>query len=346
MATWDPDRIENVEQLEEMLSAPADSVIEMLRRLPGDIVILGVAGKVGPSLARMVKRASDAAGTKRRVIGVARFSRAGEEAKLKAKGIETIKADLLDPVQLEKLPDAPNVVYMAGQKFGTTGNESLTWAMNSFLPGMVCQRYRHSKLVAYSTGNVYKMKPVVAGGSRETDRPEPLGEYSMSCLGRERIIEYFSRTMKIPAALIRLNYACEMRYGVLVDMAQRVLAGEPVDVTMSCLDLIWQGDANVMTLLAFEHLASPPFVVNVVGPEILSVRQLCEEFGRLLGKKPNIVGVEAPDAGLADGGLAHRLFGYPRVSAGQIVRWTADWVKRGGESLGKPTHFEVRDGNY
>ncbi|MGD0092474.1 MAG: NAD(P)-dependent oxidoreductase [Planctomycetota bacterium] len=346
MATPNPDRIENVAQLEDLLSQPTDAVIEMFRRLPGDIVILGVAGKVGPSLARMVKRASDAAGTKRRVIGVARFSRADEAAKLQAHGIETIKCDLLDRAQLEQLPEAPNVVYMAGQKFGTTGNEPLTWAMNSFLPGLVCQRYRRSKIVAYSTGNVYKMKPVVAGGSREMDRPEPVGEYSMSCLGRERIIQYFSRAMQIPAALIRLNYACEMRYGVLVDMAQHVLAGEAVDVTMGCLALIWQGDANVMTLLAFEHVASPPFVVNVVGPEILSVRELCEEFGRLLGKKPKIIGTEAPDAALADGGLAHRLFGYPRVSAGQIVRWTADWVQRGGETLGKPTHFEARDGNY
>ncbi|MCY3022466.1 MAG: NAD-dependent epimerase/dehydratase family protein [Planctomycetota bacterium] len=340
------DRIENVEQLEEMLSRPTDAVVDMFRRLEGDIVVLGVAGKVGPSLARMVKRASDAAGTKRRVMGVARFSRADEAAKLEAHGIATIRCDLLDPAQLAGLPDAPNVIYMAGMKFGTTGNESLTWAMNSFLPGMVCQRYRRSRIVAYSTGNVYKMASVVSGGSLETDKLEPLGEYSMSCLGRERVIEYFSRTLKIPTALLRLCYASEMRYGVLVDMAQKVLAGHAVDVTMGCLGLIWQGDANAMALLSFEHVAVPPFVVNLIGPETLSVRQLCMEFGRLLGKEPRFTGTEAADAGVAGGQLAHRLFGYPRVTVGQIVRWTADWVKRGGESLGKPTHFETRDGNY
>lgn len=346
MNTPNADRIENVEQLEEMLSQPTEAVIEMFRRMPGDIIILGVAGKIGPSLARMIKRASDAAGTKRRVIGVARFSRASEAAKLQAHGIETIKADLLDPAQLSKLPDAPHVVYMAGMKFGATGNEALTWAMNSYLPGMVAQKYRRSRIVAFSTGNVYGMTPVVTGGSREADRVEPIGDYSMSCLGRERIFDHFSRALSLPTALIRLCYACEMRYGVLVDMAQRVLEEEPTDITMSCLTLIWQGDANVMTLLSFDHVASPPFVVNVTGPETLSVRQLCEEFGVLLGKKPRFAGAEAPDAGFANAMLAQRLFGYPRVSAGQIVRWTADWVKRGGESLGKPTHFETRDGKY
>jgi nucleoside-diphosphate-sugar epimerase len=340
------DRIENVEQLDEMLSQPTEAVIEMFRRTPGDFIILGVAGKVGPSLARMVKRASDAAGTKRRVIGVARFSKASEAAKLNALGIETIKCDLLDQEQLNKLPDAPNIIYMAGHKFGTTGNEALTWAMNSFLPGLVCMRYKRSKIVAYSTGNVYRSALVVAGGSVETDRVEPIGDYSMSCLGRERIFEHFSRTLKIPTVLVRLCYACEMRYGVLVDMAQRVLADEPIDVTMGCLSLIWQGDANAMTLLSLEHAAIPPFVFNEVGPEILSVRRLCEELGSAMGKKPTFTGSEAPDAMLANGQLAHRLYGYPRVSASQILRWTADWVKRGGENMGKPTHFETRDGNY
>lgn len=346
MSEPNTDTIANVEQLEEMLSQPTEAVIEMFRRMPGDVIVLGVAGKVGPSLARMIKRASDAAGTKRRIIGAARFSRASEAAKLDAHGIETIKCDLLDPAQLEKLPDAPHVVYMAGQKFGTTGNQALTWAMNSFLPGLVCQRYKRSRIVAYSTGNVYAITPVTLGGSLETDEPGPVGEYSMSCLGRERIIEHFSRIHKTPTALIRLCYACEMRYGVLVDMAQRVLTEQPIDVAMGCLCMIWQGDANVMTLLSFDHVASPPFVVNVVGPEILSVRRLCDEFGELLGKKPRFAGAEAPDALLANGQKSARLFGYPRVSVGQVVRWTADWVKRGGESLGKPTHFETRDGKY
>jgi nucleoside-diphosphate-sugar epimerase len=338
--------VETVEQLEDLLSEPTDAATETLARLDGDLILLGVAGKMGPTLARMARRAFDAAGLRRRVIGVARFSSAGAAERLQAHGVETVRCDLLDQAQLDRLPDAANVVYMAGMKFGSTGQEALTWAMNSYLPGMVSQRYRHSRIVAFSTGNVYGLCPVVRGGSVESDPLAPVGEYALSCVGRERIFEHFSRTLGIPMALLRLNYACELRYGVLVDLAQRLLAGEPVDLGMGCLNAIWQADANAMTLCAFGHVASPPLVLNVAGPELLSVRRVAGEVGRLLERPVRFEGSEAADAVLSNGQLGHRLFGYPRVSAGQMILWIADWLRRGGPTLGKPTHFEVRDGKF
>lgn len=338
--------IESVEQLEDMLSEPSDGVVETLGRFDGDIVILGVSGKMGPSLARMAKRASDLAGVKRRVIGVARFSSGNHEEALKSFGIETIKCDLLDPSQVEKLPDAPNVVFMAGMKFGSTNQEALTWAINTHTPALVCQRYRNSRIVAFSTGNVYGLTPVKRGGSVETDVPNPVGEYAMSALGRERILEYFSRSMDIPAALIRLNYAIEMRYGVLVDVARRVFSGEPVDVNMGHANVIWQGDANAITLQAFGHVSSPPFILNVTGPETVSIRQVAGQFAELMGKEVRFTGTESTDALLSSSRLSQDLFGPPHVGLDQMVRWIAGWVMRGGESLGKPTHFESRDGKF
>jgi nucleoside-diphosphate-sugar epimerase len=343
--SW-PEQIADVEQLEDLLSAPPASVVEMMKRTPGDVLVLGVAGKMGPTLARMAKRAALAADTPRRVIGVARFSTPGVESRLHAQGIETIHCELLDPAQLERLPDAPNVIYMAGRKFGATSNEGLTWAMNAYLPGMVTQRFRRSRIAAFSTGNIYGVTPVSSGGPDESAPLEPVGDYAMSCLGRERIFDYFSRDLGVPVALLRLNYACEMRYGVLVDVARKVWAGQPVDVTMGHLNTLWQGDANAMSLLALEHAASPPFVVNIAGPEVLEVRGVAEEFGRLMGKNVVLSGHEAPDALLSDGSKGHRLFGRPRVDIPTLIRWIADWTMRGGETLDKPTHFEVRDGKF
>jgi uncharacterized protein YbjT (DUF2867 family) len=341
-----PDAIDNVEQLEDLLSEPTGYVIEALSRLDDDLVVLGAAGKMGPTLARMARRAFDAAGVRRRVLGLARFSSGDVAERLHAHGVETVRCDLLDPAHLDRLPDAANVVFMAGMKFGATGQEALTWAMNSYLPGMVCLRYRHSRIVAFSTGNVYGLSPVTRGGSVESDPPAPIGEYAMSCLGRERILEHFSRTLGIPMALLRLNYACEVRYGVLVDLAQRVLAGEPTDLAMGNLNALWQADASAMALAAFGHVASPPLVLNLAGPELLSVRRLAEEFGQRLGRPVHFRGSEAADALLSNGQLGHRLFGYPRVGAGRMVVWIADWLRRGGPTLGKPTHFEVRDGRF
>jgi nucleoside-diphosphate-sugar epimerase len=294
----------------------------------------------------MARRASDLAGVRRRVIGVSRFSTPEEEARLQAQGIETIRCDLLDESAVAQLPQAANVIYLAGLKFGSTDDASRTWAMNAYLPSIACQKYRASRIVAFSTGAVYGLTSRAGGGSRETDSPQPIGEYAMSCLGRERMFEYFSRAWNIPVAHIRLFYACELRYGVLVDLAHKIFMGDPVDLAMGCFNIIWQRDSNVMTLLAFDHAAAPPFVLNVTGPEILSTRNVSETMGRLLGKTPRFRGTELDTACLGNATMAHRMFGPPTVSAEQLIEWVVDWIKRGGEHLGKPTHFEVRDGRY
>jgi nucleoside-diphosphate-sugar epimerase len=335
-----------VDELEDLLSAPTPEVVSTLRGLEGDILVLGVAGKMGPTLARMARRASQAAGVERRVIGVSRFTSLDERAALEARGIETIRCDLTDEDAVSFLPDAPNIVFMAGMKFGSTGQEARTWAVNTYAPAVVCRRYPESRIVAFSTGNVYGLTAADAGGSSESDLLQPVGEYAQSCLGRERIFEHFSRTQGTPVALLRLNYACELRYGVLVDLARAVARGEAVDLTMGSLNAIWQGDANALALRAFAHASSPPFVVNVTGPERLRVREACLELGRLLGKPPRFAGAEAKDALLSNAGAALRLFGEPPVGAQRLLEWIAGWVAAGGASLDKPTHFAVRDGKF
>jgi nucleoside-diphosphate-sugar epimerase len=340
------DSIQSVEQLEEMLSEPTQGVIDTLRDAPGDVLVLGAAGKMGPTLARMAKRALDATGASARVLAVSRFSDGEQEKKLQEHGIETVRCDLLDREALRQLPDAPNVIFMAGMKFGSTGNEPLTWAMNSYLPGMVCEKYTRSRIIAFSTGNLYGLSPVTLGGSVETDPLNPLGDYAMSCLGRERMFEHFSRARQTPVTLIRLNYATELRYGVLVDLARKVWAGQPIDLAMGNVNCIWQADANAMSLCALAHATSPAFMLNVAGPELLSTRRVCQQFGEMMGKKPAFTGQEAGSALLNNGQLGHRLFGYPRVSAQQMIIWIANWVMGGGSSLGKPTHFEARDGKF
>jgi nucleoside-diphosphate-sugar epimerase len=332
--------------LEQLLSEPTADVVQLMRETPGDFIFLGVAGKMGPTMARMAKRASDLAGTERRIIGVSRFSNHDQIDSLEEHGIEAIRCDLMNEAAVQQLPDAPNVIYLAGMKFGATGNEATTWAMNTLLPAAVCRRYRRSRIVAFSTGNVYGLTPVGHGGSVETDTPNPVGEYAMSCLGRERTFEYFSRTLKIPVALIRLNYACELRYGVLVDIAQQIRAGRTIDVSMGHLNTIWQADANAMALLSLAHAASPPFVINQTGPELVNIRAVAHEFGKRMGKPVASAGHEAPTALLSNAKRAFDLFGKPRVNVNQMMEWIADWVARGGASLGKPTHFESRDGKF
>jgi nucleoside-diphosphate-sugar epimerase len=346
-----PDRIDDVEQLEELLSRPTPEVIETMRRLEGDVMVLGVGGKIGPTLARMARRASDAAGypiagVPRRVIGVARFTSPDLPGRLQSQGIEPIRCDLLDRKQLESLPDVPNVLYLAAMKFGSTGQEAMTWAMNAYLPGMVCERFRASRIVVYSTGNVYALAPASSGGAAEDHPLAPIGDYAMSCLGRERIFSYFSRSLGIPVALLRLNYAHEMRYGVIVDLAQQVLAGRPIDVTMGYFNAIWQGDSNAMTLRALDHAASPPRVINLAGPETLSARRVAGRLGELLGRPVTFLGREAGDALLSSGRLGHQLLAHPRVTVEQMIAWIADWQSRGGLTLGKPTHFQTRDGRF
>jgi len=339
------DTIQTEEQLDDLLSEPTPEVIQTLGRLEGDILILGVAGKMGPTLARMARRASDAAGVHRRVIGVARFSSDGQAA-LESHGIETIHCDLLQEDEVVKLPEVANVIFMAGMKFGSSSNEATTWAMNNVLPGVICRKFRHSRIVAFSTGNVYGLTPIKCGGSREEDPLQPVGEYAMSCLGRERVFEYFSRSFSIPMVLIRLNYACEPRYGVLVDLARCIWNREPIDLSMGYFNTIWQGDANAMALRAFDHVAVPPCVINVTGPETLSVRRVCEQLGQLMNRPVRFTGTEADTALLSDAKRGLELLGPPRVPAEQLIAWVADWVAGGGRSFDKPTHFESRDGRF
>ncbi len=336
----------SVDNLESRLSEPTTGAIETLRRLDGDIMLLGVAGKMGPTLARMARRAADLAGKPRRIIGVSRFSSGNDERLLQQAGVETIRCDLLDEAAVAKLPDAPNVIYMAGMKFGSTGQESFTWAMNAYLPAIICKKFAHSRIVAFSTGNVYGLVPISSGGSLETDTPNPVGEYAMSCLGRERIFEHFSRSLKLPMAIIRLNYACELRYGVLVDLAQQIAAGTAIDLAMGCFNVIWQGDANAMTLQAFDHVASPPTFINLTGQDILRVREACQRLAAKMNKPVTFIGKESDSALLNNAAKTFGRFGTPQVSTAQMMDWVADWIGRGGPTLGKPTHFESRDGKF
>jgi hypothetical protein len=346
MLSQNENSIRDIAELELLLSEPDERTIRALATLKGDIVVLGVGGKMGPTLARMARRASDAAGVSRRVIGVARFSSPNLEKQLNSWGVEAIRCDLLDRTSLSSLPDVPNVVYMAGMKFGSTGQESLTWAMNSHLPALICERFSKSRIAAFSTGNVYGLTPVSQAGSCETDSPHPVGEYAMSCLGRERIFEHFSRTLSIPVSIIRLNYATELRYGVLVDIAQRVYAGKPVSLSMGYLNAMWQGDANAMSLQSLACASVPPFVINIAGPELLSVREMAQEFAHRFQKSVQFEGAEAPDALLSNSQKSLQHFGPPRVPLKQMLDWIADWIIRGGETLAKPTHFENRAGSF
>jgi nucleoside-diphosphate-sugar epimerase len=341
-----PRQIQSVEQLDELLSEPTPGVLEALGRLDGDLLILGVGGKMGPTLARMAAWASQAAGTKRRVIGVARFSRPELPAWLRKYGVEPLTCDLLDPAQIANLPAAANVIVMTALKFGSSGRPGDTWAVNCWLPTNICQRFADSRIAGFSTGNVYPLTPVAQGGSLETDPLMPVGEYAASCVGRERLYDYFSRTAGTRLSIVRLNYACELRYGVLVDLARQVLAGEPIDLSMGAVNVIWQGDANAMTLQSLAHAASPPFVINVAGPETLSVRRIAEHFGKLLGREPQFAGTEGSEALLSNGQLGHQMFGYPRVSIGQLCAWITDWLQRSQPLLDKPTKFQVKDGQF
>lgn len=341
-----PDRIADEAELDELLSRPTAAVVDLFRSLPGDFLFLGVGGKMGPTLARMAVRAAEAAGVKRRILGASRFSDPATEKQLNAVGIETIRCDLLDAKQVDALPDAPNVVAMSALKFGSTGKAAFTWGMNTFVPTLVARRFARSRIVAFSTGNVYPLTDVRLGGARETDPIGPVGEYAMSCLGRERMYEYFSETNGTLTSIVRLNYACELRYGVLADMARRVNSGDPIDLSMGCVNAIWQGDANAATLLSFAQASSPAFTFNLAGPETMSVRRICETFGQAFGKAANFVGAESTDALISNGGRGHELFGYPQTPIARVMRWIADWTQRGGRSLGKPTHFETRDGKY
>jgi len=337
-----PDRFDDVGQLEDVMSRPSDALVGDLRSVPGDIMVLGVGGKMGPTLARMARRAAPG----KRVIGVARFSQAGLRESLTTQGIECIEADLLSRDALAALPDVANIVFMAGRKFGSTGSEWLTWAMNAHVPALVAQRFAASRIVAFSTACVYPFVSTAGEGATEDMPPTaPSGEYANSCVARERMFEHFSHQLGTPGRLLRLSYAIDMRYGVLHDVAQKVLHRQAIDLTMGHANVIWQGEANDWALRSLAHCEAPTAPLNVSGPKI-SIRAVAQALGRRLGIEPVLRGVEAPTAWLVDCNKAFALFGPPQVSLDRMLDWTADWVQRGGASLGKPTHYEARDGKY
>lgn len=339
-------KITNEQELEELLSRPYEEDISAMQQLGGDLLLLGAGGKMGPSLALRARRAADAAGVRVRIIGVSRFSSESLRGMLEERGVETISAELLDDEQLRRLPDVPNVVHMAARKFGSTGDEQYTWAMNTYLPARVAERFKHSRIVAFSSGNVYPLVPVAGGGATEETPVQPVGEYSMTAAGRERLLTYMSRVYGIPMTILRLNYAVELRYGVLLDIGQQVFDRVPVDLTMGSANVIWQGDANSICLQSFALASSPPLVLNLTGPETISVRWVAERFGALFGTQPSFRGTESPTALLSNAARSFRLFGYPRVSVDQIIELLAQWISTGGRTLNKPTHFEVRDGKF
>jgi nucleoside-diphosphate-sugar epimerase len=339
-------RVRDVEQLEEILSEPTPAVVECLGRLDGDLLILGAGGKMGPGLSRMARRAFDESGKKGRVMAASRFSNPEAGSQLRAWGVEVIACDLLDEEAVERLPDAPNVIFMAGMKFGTTGNEPQTWVLNAFLPGIVCRKYRRSRIAAFSSGNVYGLAAVDSGGSKEGDPPNPTGEYAWSVLGRERIFQHFSRALDLPVVLLRLNYACELRYGVLVDIARRIAEGLAVSLSMGWFNTLWQRDANAMALQSLAYAEAPARILNLTGPEVLGVREVAKRLADLMGLPVSFEGRESTQALLNDAREAFRLFGQPSVGADLLLQWVAEWVKTGGASLGKPTHFESVDGRF
>lgn len=333
----------NEQELDDVLSTPRAETCAALDACPGDVIVLGAGGKMGPTLARMARRAMS---DERRVIAVSRWSSNEAERSLNEAGVETIACDLLDRAAVERLPLGPNVIFMAGQKFGTSGAPAMTWAMNVLVPAYCANHYRDARVVAFSTGNVYALTPVASGGSREDDTLGLVGEYAASCVGRERMFELAGATHRTRVSIVRLNYAIDLRYGVLVDLALRVYRGEPVPLEMGYVNVIWQGDANRIAIECLAKASAPPFVVNVTGGELLSVRALAESFGEYFGKPVTFAGSERPDALISNTARMREHFGAPEITVDRMTAWVADWVKQGGPLLGKPTKFEARDGQF
>lgn len=337
---------QTVEELDDLLTTPSAGVITDLATLDGDVMVIGSAGKMGPSLAVLAQRALDETGTGRKVIAVSRFSDAAARVKLNAAGVRTIATDLADPQALTALPDVPNIIYMLGTKFGTTGREYQTWATNVYLAGRVVDRFRESRFTVFSSGNVYPLRPVVLGGADESVPPEPVGEYAQSCLGRERVFEHASHAYGTPVTIFRLNYAIDLRYGVLYDIASQVHAGQAVDISMGSVNVIWQGDANAIALRALTLADSPPQILNVTGPENISVRWLVYQFARRFDVKASVSGTEASTALLSNASKVFGYFGYPSMPLAAILDLVAGWITAGGPTLGKPTHFQEREGKF
>ena len=333
------------EILNELLQ-PSDHLISDIAALDGDLLILGAGGKMGPNLARVAKQAIDKAGVVKRVIAVARFSEIGLQKQFEQEGVETIKADLLNENELQALPNVKNVIYMAGVKFGTQSNAALTWVMNSYLPGRVAQKFKESKIVVFSTGNIYPLTPVPDGGATENTTPYPVGEYGQSCLGRERVFQYFAGINDTPLFLYRLNYANDVTYGVLLEIAKAVNEGKPIDLSMGHFNAIWQGDANEIAIRALHHCSTPATIVNVSGPETISVKRIAGAFGRMLGKEAIFVNEEKSTALLSNTSQCSKMFGYPKVSLAVMMELVANWMIEGGRTLQKPTNFQQRDGKF
>lgn len=334
-------------EIETLLSTPTAGVIAAVQRLPGDFAVLGVGGKMGTTTAVMLRRALDEAGRSDAVVtGVSRFSRPEAQRELESFGVRTLSCDLAEPSQIAALPPTANVLFLAGQKFGTDSAPELTWIQNTVVPALVAQHYRHSRIVAFSTGCVYPFAAVNGPGSRESEPVAFLGEYASSCVGRERVFTHCSKLHGTPTLIYRLNYAVELRYGVLVDIATKVSRGEPIDLSTGWLNCIWQGDACARAIECLEHTASPPRFLNVTGTEKICVRELAESFGRRLGRQAVFTGNEAASAWLADASESVRLFGPPTVSLAQMIDWVIEHVEAGGRLLGKPTHFETRSGKF
>ena len=336
----------DVTALYNQLLEPSPALLSDIATLDGDIMILGVGGKMGPALAKLARRALNLVGSERKVIGASRFSEPGLVEELNQLGIETHVVDLLNEDQLDSLPAAKNVLYLAGTKFGTTGKESFTWAMNAYLPGRVAEKYRDSNIVVFSTGNVYPLTPVDAGGATEKLLPEPLGEYAQSCLGRERVFQYFSTKNNTPVFIYRLNYANDVSYGVLLEIAKAVKERKPIDLRMGYVNVIWQGDANEIAIRALNHCSVPAKMVNVTGPETVSIKWLGGQFGNIFGQEPVFINTEESTALLSNAGVSNDLFGYPKVLLNQMIELIAEWINQGGKTINKPTHFQERQGKF
>lgn len=341
-----PAEIKDEVQLEDLLSAPNAELINMMKRLEGDIMILGIGGKMGITLGRQAHNAISAADVYKKVIGVSRFSDAAGRERLESWGIKTIACDLLDSNEVVKLPHVKNIIYMAGRKFGTSGTEELTWSMNTLVPGYVGTHFKNSNIVVFSTGCVYPLVNAQSSGCTEDTAPAPIGEYAQSCLGRERIFAYCSKQFGTKVLLFRLNYAIDLRYGVLHDIGQQIFMGKPVNNTVGRFNILWQGDANSQALRCLEYCTSPASPLNVTGPEIVRIEYIAEKFAELMDREITYTGKSADKCYLNDSSKATRLFGRPRVSVEQMIKWQAAWFMRGGASLGKPTHFEVNNGKF
>lgn len=334
------------QKLQTLLTAPSPALVHDMKRIEGDIMIIGAGGKMGPALSLLAANAVKAAGIKKRIIAVSRFSNPQAKKVLNDAGIETISADMLEAHAADSLPDCANIIYMIGRKFGTAGQEALTWASNAWLPSRVAERFRSSRITVFSTGNVYPQLPVWCGGATEETAPAPIGEYAMSSLARERMFEYAALKYGTRVSIFRLNYAVDLRYGVLSDIARRVYAGESISLGMPCFNCIWQGDAVEIAIRSLLYADKNVFRLNVTGPETVSVRETAKKFGRIFGREPVLTGGEGPVALLNNSGKMFRIFGYPRVSLETMIDWQAQWILSGGRELGKPTHFEERKGNY